>query len=436
MSRFAKRFTGFSGTAALMEDLGNALNNNPELLFMGGGNPAKIDEAEQCFAKHLQHIAQDPQALHKLVGEYQPSQGDPAFLEVLADFLCAQYQWPISAENIAISNGGQSAFFSLFNMLAGDDESGNKNHKKILLPMVPDYLGYADAGLHADMFKTYPPKINLIDATFFKYTIDFDALEIDDDIAAVCLSRPTNPSGNIVTDAEILELKKRCKACNIPLIIDLAYGKPFPNVTFVDHDILWDENTILVVSLSKLGLPGVRTGIVIADKDTIKRFSRATASLSLAPSNLGPTLCKSLIQSGDLLPLIEDTIKPFYESQLQQTMTYLLEQIEAAGLNYPQLGPSDLNPSQPRQAPLKLPKPEGAFFLWLWFQDLPITSQELYQRLKAKGLLVLSGHHFFQPLNDANWQHQHQCLRVNFCQPMDKIKQGIDVLIDEVKELY
>jgi valine--pyruvate aminotransferase len=50
--------------------------------------------------------------------------------------------------------------------------------------------------------------------------------------------------------------------------------------------------------------------------------------------------------------------------------------------------------------------------------------------------LVLSGHHFFQPLNDANWQHQHQCLRVNFCQPMDKIKQGIDVLIDEVKELY
>jgi valine--pyruvate aminotransferase len=136
------------------------------------------------------------------------------------------------------------------------------------------------------------------------------------------------------------------------------------------------------------------------------------------------------------LPLIEDTIKPFYESQLQQTMTYLLEQIEAAGLNHPQLGPSDLNPSQSRQAPLKIHKPEGAFFLWLWFQDLPITSQELYQRLKAKGLLVLSGHHFFQPLNDANWQHQHQCLRVNFCQPMDKIKQGIDVLIDEIKELY
>lgn len=431
MSRFAKRFTGFSGTASLMEDLGDALNNNPELLFMGGGNPAKIDEAEQCFAKHLQGIVRDPNALHKLVGEYQPPQGDPAFLEILAEFLCAQYQWPISAENIAISNGGQSAFFNLFNMLAGDDDTDNENHKKILLPMVPDYLGYADAGLHADMFKTYPPKINQIDDTFFKYTIDFDALKIDEDIAAVCLSRPTNPSGNIVTDAEILELKKRCNACNIPLIIDLAYGKPFPNVTFVDHDLLWDENTILIFSLSKLGLPGVRTGIVIADKDTIKRFSRATASLSLAPSNLGPALCKSLIQSGDLLPLMQDIIKPFYESQLQQTLDYLLEKIEISGLRGPDLQHPGLQSS-----PLKIHKPEGAFFLWLWFQDLPITSQVLYERLKAKGLLVLSGHHFFQPLNDEGWEHQHQCLRVNFCQPMDKIQQGIDVLIEEVKELY
>ncbi len=419
MSRFAKRFTGFSGTASLMEDLGDALNKNPELLFMGGGNPAKIEVAERCFAKHLQAIAQDEHVFHKLVGEYQPPQGDPAFLNLLAEFLATQYDWPVTAENIAISNGGQSAFFSLFNMLAGDDD--NAQHKKILLPMVPDYLGYADTGLNANMFKAYRPKINQLDDTFFKYTIDFDALEVDENIAAVCLSRPTNPSGNIVTDEEIIALKKRCAEYGVPLILDLAYGKPFPDVTFVDHNLLWDENTILIFSLSKLGLPGVRTGIVVADKDTIKRFSRATASLSLAPSNLGPALAKSLIRSGDLLPLMEHTIKPFYESQLQQTLSYLLQGIEGLQL---------------KNSPLKIHKPEGAFFLWLWLQDLPITSQALYERLKEKGLLVLSGHHFFQPLDDPQWVHQHQCLRVNFCQPMDKIKQGIDLLLEETAALY
>lgn len=419
MSRFAKRFTGYSGTASLMEDLGDALNTNPELLFMGGGNPAQIEAAEQCFAKHLKAIAEDGRAVHKLLGEYQPPQGDPAFLKLLADFLTTEYGWPVTADNIAISNGGQTAFFSLFNMLAGDDDS--ESYKKILLPMVPDYLGYADAGLNANMFTAYPPKINQLDDTFFKYSIDFEALKIDENIAAVCLSRPTNPSGNIVTDKEIIALKKRCAEYGIPLIIDLAYGKPFPDVTFVEHELLWDENTILIFSLSKLGLPGVRTGIVIADKNTIKRFSRATASLSLAPSNLGPALAKSLIHSGDLLPLMEQTIKPFYELQLQQTLDYLLERID--GLNL-------------KDSPLNIHKPEGAFFLWLWFRDLPITSQELYQRLKEKGLLVLSGHHFFQPLYNQEWVHQHQCLRINFCQPIDKIKQGIDLLVEEVVELY
>jgi len=33
-------------------------------------------------------------------------------------------------------------------------------------------------------------------------------------------------------------------------------------------------------------------------------------------------------------------------------------------------------------------------FLWLWFPDLPISSLELYKRLKARGVLVVSGHYF------------------------------------------
>ncbi len=413
MSRFAKRFTGLSGTASLMEDLGDALNQNPDMIFMGGGNPAQISDVEGCIAKHLQAIAQNPETLHKLVGEYQPPKGDPVFLGILANFLSEQYGWPVTAANIAISNGGQSAFFSLFNMLAGQSDSGA--HKRILLPMVPDYLGYADAGLDGSMFQTYCPKIQELDEPFFKYSIDFDALSIDDSIAAVCLSRPANPSGNIVTDAEITQLKRLCDEKGIPLILDLAYGKPFPGVTFVEHEISWDENTILILSLSKLGLPGVRTGIVVANEETIKKFSRATASLSLAPSNLGPALCKSLIQTGDLSTLMTESIRPYYQKKMQQTLDYLQQRFD--------------------HLPVKIHKPEGAFFLWLWFQELPVSSQELYERLKAKGVLVLSGHHFFQPLNDDTWQHQHQCLRLSYCQPWDRVQRGIDLLVEEVEVL-
>ena len=36
--------------------------------------------------------------------------------------------------------------------------------------------------------------------------------------------------------------------------------------------------------------------------------------------------------------------------------------------------------------PYRIHKPEGAIFLWLWFEGLLITSQDLYQRLKQRGV--------------------------------------------------
>jgi len=416
-SRFSKQYTGNSGTVSLMEDLGAALNERSDMILMGGGNPAHIPAVEACLAKHWQMIGDDAAAFHKVIGEYQTPQGDPEFLQLLADLLRRECGWDISADNIAISNGGQSAFFILFNMLAGEGASGE--HKHIQLPMAPEYLGYADVGLNDNMFVATAPVIQPLGEREFKYGIDFDRFKIHDDTAAVCLSRPTNPTGNIVTDAELQQLKQLCREKNIPLILDVAYGLPFPGITFVEHSVAWDEDTILVMTLSKLGLPGVRTGIVIAKKSTIKQFSRATASLSLAPGSLGPALGKSLIRSGDLLRLSQTHVQPFYRQKMQQTLAYIKQQMHSF--------------------PVSIHKPEGALFLWLWFDQLPITSHVLYERLKARGVMVLSGHHFFKalPLNEREqWPHSQQCIRMNYCQPWDKVKAGIDLICDEIAQLY
>lgn len=40
-------------------------------------------------------------------------------------------------------------------------------------------------------------------------------------------------------------------------------------------------------------------------------------------------------------------------------------------------------------------KPEGCIFLWVWFRDLPIRAEELYFKLKEKGVLIIPGHLFF-----------------------------------------
>ena len=44
----------------------------------------------------------------------------------------------------------------------------------------------------------------------------------------ICVSRPTNPTGNVITDEELMKLDLLAQQRDIPLVIDNAYGVPFP----------------------------------------------------------------------------------------------------------------------------------------------------------------------------------------------------------------
>jgi len=64
------------------------------------------------------------------------------------------------------------------------------------------------------------------------------------------------------------------------------------------------------MSLYKLGLPGIRTGIVISNKDTINAMSRVSGILTLAPSSVDPTLVTELVKSQEIMYIAK---KFFYE---------------------------------------------------------------------------------------------------------------------------
>ena len=74
-------------------------------------------------------------------------------------------------------------------------------------------------------------------------------------------------------------------------------------------------------------------------------------------------------------------------------------------------------------------------FFWLWLPGLPITSAELYRRLKDQDLFVLSGHYFFPGLEEA-WPHREECLRLSFAQDAATVRAGVQVLAREVKRAF
>jgi valine--pyruvate aminotransferase len=72
--------------------------------------------------------------------------------------------------------------------------------------------------------------------------------------------------------------------------------------------------------------------------------------------------------------------------------------------------------------------------LWLWFPRLPVPVQMLYERLKARGVLVIPGHHFGPGLAEP-WPHLDQCLRLSYAQPEAALRRGLATLAEELKAL-
>ncbi|MBT8353515.1 MAG: valine--pyruvate transaminase [Desulfofustis sp.] len=413
LSRFGQKFTSGAGIISLMDDLGRALAGDDEMIMMGGGNPGHLPEFQKLVKQRLREIAECDLSIRDLAGVYDPPQGNLGFIKHCAALLKNEYGWEVGPDNICLTNGSQTGFFILFNMFGGTFEDGDS--KRIRLPLTPEYIGYTDQGLEEDLFISNKPKIDLLDGQMFKYRVDFDNLDIGPETGAICVSRPTNPTGNVITDEEIEGLLELSRRHGVPLILDNAYGVPFPSIIFTQATPLWNESVIKCLSLSKLGLPAVRTGIIIAREDIIRAVSAMNAIISLAPSSFGPVLMEKLVSSGEILEISAKMIRPFYHDKCKRALAWVHRELE--GLPY------------------RVHTPEGSMFLWLWFENLPITSEELYLRLKEYGVLVVSGHYFFPGLNQ-DWKHSSECVRLTYSQDDETVRKGIAIIGRVLKDIY
>jgi valine--pyruvate aminotransferase len=431
LTRFAHRFSKKTGILELMDDLGAAMSSNKDMLMLGGGNPAHIPEVNEIWRRRTEEILADGRELEETLASYDSPQGKVSFLESLAGLLNREFGWNISSRNIAVTNGSQNAAFLLLNMFGGTGSDGVK--QKVLFPLCPEYIGYADQCIEEGSLVTRQAKIELTRPGFFKYHVDFEGLAdggpggITPDISALCISRPTNPTGNVLTDDEVAALSAIARKKDIPFIIDNAYGAPFPHILFRDVKPYWDENVILSMSLSKLGLPAVRTGIIVADEPVIQMISAANAVISLANGSVGQVLLRPLIESGDILRISRDIIRPFYQERSDSAVAAIQEAFASGST-------PGIHGSQTAAIPHRIHESEGSIFLWLWLPDLPVSSAVLYERLKARGVLVISGHYFFYGLDDL-WAHSEQCLRISYALPPEKFREAAFIIADEIRRV-
>lgn len=426
-SDFGNKLCGESGILKLMDDLGKPLPDGVRPYRLGGGNPAQIPEISAMYRREMEAVLKNGDDFERLIGFYDSPQGRMSFIETTAEYLSKTYGWKIGPENIAVCNGSQSACFYLFNLLAGtfSTESGSVK-KKIIFPLAPEYIGYADQGIEKDMFVSIPSTYEENDDNTFKYHVNFPLLEDymakNANFGGICVSRPTNPTGNVLTDAEIRRLSALAKKYGVPLIIDNAYGLPWPNIIFTeDASPYFDENVILSMSLSKIGLPSLRTGIIIAPPKIVTALGNMNAIAALASGSVGQALAEPLVKSGKLVSMARDFVRPYYEKKSKKAAAAFHRYF--AGTNY------------------SLHLSEGSIFQWILMNDLKIPTKEFYTELKKQGIIVVPGEYFFfgddidgglPPLE--NHPHYDKCLRINYAGPEDEVEQGIRLIAENYKK--
>ncbi len=422
-SDFGKKLSGESGILRLMDDLGRPLPGGVTPRKLGGGNPARIPDVEAAYRREMARILEDGDRFEETISRYDAPQGRESLIDAIVSFLGREYGWNIGHDNVAVTNGSQSAFFFLFNLFSGS----RPERKTILFPLVPEYVGYADQGIERDLFVTLPSSVSSEGDHSFKYHIDIPLVEEylsrHPEVGAVCVSRPTNPTGNVLTDGEIASLTALTRKHGIPLMIDNAYGMPFPNIIFPERfeggaAPKWQPGVVLSMSLSKIGLPALRTGIVIADAPIISALSAINSIVSLTSGSLGQVLAEDMIRTGEIKTLADGVVAPFYRRKSSEAIGFIEEFFR--GRNY------------------RLHRSEGAIFLWMYLPDIVIGSRELYGRLKERGVVVVPGEYFFFGLEEGSdeetaWKrhpHREKCLRLNYSGSQEDVREGIRILAE------
>lgn len=140
------------------------------------------------------------------------------------------------------------------------------------------------------------------------FNLDIDSLiELTKTVCAkvVFISSPNNPTGNIVSRPDIIEVLKRCQ--NSIIVVDEAYFDFTDNNTVIDL-INQFENLIVLRTFSKAyGLAGIRCGFSASNKDIANQLFKVKPPFNV--SSLTQNIAMFILNNLEIIDLNVTKIK-------------------------------------------------------------------------------------------------------------------------------
>ncbi|MER5217522.1 valine--pyruvate transaminase [Streptomyces sp. NPDC002838] len=415
LSRSGRKMASLSGLRLIMEDIATTVGSatGKKWTNLGIGNPAAIPEVQDTWRRMATRAINS--SFSEVSCGYGSSRGLPDLIDAIAEYFNGRYGWDVTPRNIVVGPGSQMLCFAAAALFTG---LGADRDTRLVLPMTPDYTGYQGLSLVPDGVGGIAPVVQSVGERSFRYLFDEPALDELTDVGLLLLSSPSNPAGRSVSPDETELLLAAAVRHDVPLVIDNAYGAPFPAIGGLAAAPVWDERVVNVFSVSKAGLPGERLGFAVADERLIEPMVSFMANSTLhAPQLVQSTLAHAL-RTDALDTLVASVISPFYAERRKYAETLLAETL-------------------PEDIAWRLYASDGGMFCWVWVDEEWFDDLCLYETLKGRGVFVVPGRYFFvdAPDGEGRERHSRQCFRVSITAERDAIAVGVEVISAVLRDM-
>jgi aspartate/methionine/tyrosine aminotransferase len=270
-------------------------------------------------------------------------------------------------EGVLITNGGSEAnFVTMWGLVEPD--------RRVAF-MLPNYLqGFGLGRAWANRVDTYGLTMEPGADGGFEWRLDVDGLEraVTDETGVVVVTNPNNPTGSVLSEAEMEAVIAAAARVGAWLVVDEIYrgaevsGPMTP--TFAGRY----DKLIITGGLSKaFGLPGLRTGWIVASPDVIARLCAYHDYLTLTPSYISDHLADAAMREERREQLLART-RAIIRRNLPPVEDWIASH---AGV-------------------FEYARPQAGAICTVRY-DLPIESTELFDRFRLEqSVLITPGAHF------------------------------------------
>lgn len=409
----AGRMARMSGLRSIMEDVATtvASSSDGSWINLSIGNPALIPEVVSTWRQLTEKTLAS--SFTEVSCQYGPSRGTAVLIDAIVEYFNSKYGWPLTEKNVVVGPGSQMLCFAAATLFAGPQAD---SFNPIVLPTIPDYTGYAGICTHDDGVVGIPGVVVGNDRRF-RYHLDVEAVRKPLNTGMFLLSSPCNPTGRCISLPELETLIACAVEHDTVLVIDNAYGEPFPKVARSTVTPPWNANVVNLFTISKAGLPGDRVGFAIGPEEHISAMVSLMSNAVLHAPQLPQFVLARALREHDIDRLASSVIQPYYERKRQIAEELLSELL-------------------PDSIDWRLHETHGGMFCWIWINHPWFDDMSLYYRAKEKKVFIVPGSHFFvNPLGATDDQHSRRCFRISISADESLIAEGLKRVAKALTEM-